>query len=767
MPRAEHAHVGFALAPCMKCGLKAWEHRTRPGRVQIDTRKNRKRIDLRRGRVRADHGNGARDARRELKTFIALDGEGVTRADGTHDYVLLTVGKESLVHRGEGRLTWREIFPFLYERFLEDPYAAYVGYYLGYDFTQWIRTLSQNRAESLCSPHGIARRRRTSSGGNPSPFPVHVGDEQRPYQWEIDMLGMKRFKIRPGVGSHDKAGLENPHRWMHICDTGAFFQQSFLKTLKEFSEVDKSIVTSEEYAIVEEGKAKRASAELDDDMIRYNLLECELLGRIMPLLNDGFRAMHIELSREKWFGPGQAAQAWMTNIGAPSADAFTHEHEGDADQPCTHRVRGKLKCGRAESMHAPPWARDIGWLTYFGGWFEIFCHGLVPGPSYEYDVNSAYPDQIAKLPCLLHGKWERGEAKTWDEIPRGRTLVAVKGKCTGRDPHVGAMMHRTRHGTVLRPRMTAGWYWLHELEAAKRAGVLTEFEPSEWVSYEGCDHPPPFSAMQTLYQERLKVGKKTPRGKAFKLVYNSSYGKTAQSVGSPKFANGIYASLITAGCRCRILDAIATHPKKTRDLLMVATDGVYFRTPHPSLEISKDTLGKWDADVKENLTILMPGLYWDDKARAALRAQKDVALKSRGVPGRDMARKILEIDEAFARFDPAHDEWPKIELAIAFGMVTVGQALDRGKWSTCGTVYSNAKRVISAIPINKRQVRAWRDGDLLRSDPYEMAPKSDYASYPYDRRFGDELTEKSALADDVTPDGTAHTELIEALGMKD
>src|SRR5690606_895113 len=107
------------------------------------------------------------------------------------------------------------------------------------------------------------------------------------------------------------------------------------------------------------------------------------------------------------------------------------------------------------------------------------------------------------------------------------------------------------------------------------------------------------------------VGKNSSHGKAYKLIYNSAYGKMAQSIGNPKYSNPIYASLITTGCRTMITHAIATHPKKTKDLLMVATDGVYFRSPHPSLEIDKSRLGAWDESIKRNLTLFMPGIYWD------------------------------------------------------------------------------------------------------------------------------------------------------------
>jgi hypothetical protein len=99
-----------------------------------------------------------------------------------------------------------------------------------------------------------------------------------------------------------------------------------------------------------------------------------------------------------------------------------------------------------------------------------------------------------------------------------------------------------------------------------------------------CDHEPPLRHLEGLYQPRFGIGKDTPEGKAFKLVYNSVYGKFAQSVGEPVYGNPAYASLITRGCRTRILDAIATHPRRSAAVAMMATGGVYFLTPHPQID---------------------------------------------------------------------------------------------------------------------------------------------------------------------------------------
>ena len=48
------------------------------------------------------------------------------------------------------------------------------------------------------------------------------------------------------------------------------------------------------------------------------------------------------------------------------------------------------------------WAMEAARMTYYGGWFETFVNGVIPGTSYAYDINSAYPYAISTLPCLLH-----------------------------------------------------------------------------------------------------------------------------------------------------------------------------------------------------------------------------------------------------------------------------------------------------------------------------------------------------------------------------
>lgn len=665
-------------------------------------RRVRCRTSCGRVRVRPDH-NESRTRRRathELE-FIAVDGEGVTRADGTHDYVLLSVGTDSY-HRDGERLHWQEIFGFLYDKFLESPDAVFVGYFLGYDFTHWLRSLPENRARVLLTREGIASRKRVRSGGNTTPFSVECEG------WSFDILGDRRFKLKPA----------GDHKWMYVCNVGSYFQTSFLSAIDP-KNWPTPLVTVDEWAMIERGKERRSDAVFDDDMLRYNVLENQVLSRLMRTLNKGFVDMGIKLAKDEWYGPGQAVVKWLQSIGAPR--------------------RSDVACAVPEAV------LDAGRQSYYGGWFEIFAHGHVPGVSYDYDINSAYPHAMKSLPCLLHGRWTQRP---------GSAVSLVYARVRGSDPHIGVMPHRCHDGTIHRPSETMGWYWQHEIDAAIRAGLIDDVHATDCYSYErGCSCPPPLEDIARLYQYRLEAGKNTPTGRAAKLVYNSAYGKMAQSVGAAPYANPIYASLITSHTRTMILNAIATHPLRSSGVLMIATDGVVFSSPHPSLDISPETLGDWSGNTLQDLTLFMPGVYWDNKTRQRVAEGGAPALKSRGISARDLARRIADIDDAFVGLG-RHMTWPSLDLHVSFAMTSALQALARGKWETCGHVSSSSVRHVSSNPQTKRNPLEFiHTGGVVYSTPYPYPRFGETASTPYSKAFGMAL---QTSAEDVllTPDGT-------------
>lgn len=786
--------------------------------------------DVRQTRCRKDCGRKTGNSKRAQNranhavTFIGVDGEGVTRPDGQHDYVMLSVGSRTLFDDGR-QLSLDLILPFLWECFLSNQEAIYVGFFLGYDFCQWQKLLPEETAYSLLTTKGIEDRKVKRKSGDPTPDPVVWG------QWEMDMLAGRRFKLRPHVHktsryadvcrnktcgmSVDAMPTRDPEEptyiprgeiewtpdgstvgewqsriawtkycpssrkalsgdarrpWLYICDTGPFWQASFLSVIDP-TKWDEPVCTPEEYAVILKGKGQRdivadyGVTSYYADMARYNTLENDILARVTERLNQGFMNDHIpiRIPKQDWYGPGRAAQIWIDNLSALIADPETVAV--NRTLPRSQRANAYGLENADVYMSMPDYAYEAAKATYYGGWFEIFMHGHV-GDAWEYDINSAYPAIIATLPCLHtsgrhDGVYRHGVGSTPDYALTD--YVMVYATITGSDPYIGAMPLRTKHGAILRPHRVKGWYWQHEIMAAIDAGLIDSVDVEEWVTYTPCSCTPPFNpadiGIERMYQLRLAVGKNTPQGKGFKLVYNSAYGKTAQSIGNPKYSNPFYASLITAGCRTMILRAIATHPMKSRGVAMVATDGVYFTSPHPTLDISPETLGKWDSQEKHNLTLLMPGVYWDDKARAAVRDGKNPKLKSRGVNARDLAAQINRLDALFIQEEMRlrHEgvyHWPEITFTVGFLMDTAKLALQRGKWNTAGKVHHGSSRSISSNPESKRNPNPYWDAtdNVVRTPPYNESEVLE--TFPYSLMFGMRTEEETTLfPGQITQDG--------------
>ena len=648
-------------------------------------------------------------------TFIGVDGEGFGNAD-EHLYTLLGCGDRQT--ENPNGLSWESCLDFLYDRYLEAPSAIYVGFFLRYDFAHILRSMPEERVRMLLTKNGIESRRRKESGGNPIPFAVYLEGARK---WQIDTLALKRIKFRPQC--HPSCVKDYTHNeWMYVCDAGPFFQCSLLKAIDPREWPTDPVVTQEEYDLLAQGKERRDHAVLDEETRMYNRLENDVLSRLMTRLDQGLVSAKVRLSKQNFYGPGAAAGKWLAQNGQPT---------GEAIQDATPK---KVWNAAVES--------------YYGGWFEIMAHGHVDGPVYEYDINSAYPHVMASMPCLLHGEWTHGKG-----TPPDTGLCLVRTEVRGSDRYIGAMLHRVCSGGIIRPHVTAGTFWSHELRAAERAGLIDGYgRKREWWHYGNCGCNPPLAGVRELYEERLRVGKNTPYGKALKLIYNSMYGKLAQSVGAAKFANPLYGSLITSGCRTQILDAIATHPKGTESCVMVATDGVYFLDEHPTLSRS-DKLGDWEMAVKNGLTLFKPGVYWDDN----VREKGEVKLKSRGVNSRVFASYIPALDEAFAQWTDEATDWPEVEMSIPFSFVSPQQALQRNDWSQCGRLVLGRPNRQKSMPIKRRQV-ARKDGRVYRTVPRRLPgwchcakDLKQHWSHPYEKRFGEREWED---LQEYTRDGT-------------
>ena len=140
-----------------------------------------------------------------LPEFIGVDSEGIGRGKN-HHCVLLGVGDQQYVAKDlTTGLHWQEVFTFLYSQYEAHPKASFVGFYLSYDFNEWLKTLPEKAAYMLLSQYGKRERKRRDNKGQHY-FPVRCDG------WEFDMLGFKRLSIRPWCGH---SGLWRRHCRKH------------------------------------------------------------------------------------------------------------------------------------------------------------------------------------------------------------------------------------------------------------------------------------------------------------------------------------------------------------------------------------------------------------------------------------------------------------------------------------------------------------------------------------------------------------------------
>lgn len=515
-----------------------------------------------------------------------------------------------------------------------------------------------------------------SYGGGNSPF-VRYG------LWEIDYLPKQYLRVRQvrrlrqADGSWSWKVVKGSTRT--IYETFGFFQKSFLKVLGEFN-----VGTEDERRLIAASKSLRGSDDwtISDTERDYCALECQLLAELMERLREYCAAASIV--PKSWNGAGKLAKALHRGHETPTSDQVNEL--------------------------VPPEVRALASMAYYGGRFEITRTGMINSKVYEYDIASAYPDAMRRLPCLVHGRWEQASA---GELRRhhqagGLYVAAVnfKHELRGRGiGQLGTLPVRSKDGHLYWPLRGGGVYWSPEIQSAERAGAKITFKGG-WRFCSGCSCQP-FDWIEPLFDYRRSIGKSGP-GYPIKLGINSLYGALAQRIGTGQFANMVHAGLITALTRARLNDAVTAAPPGA--VFMLATDGIYSTAPIPALdELVGTRLGDWEREELEGLFVVQPGLYWCPARRKR---------KSRGLSGRffEEPGRTEEFENAWAKHlarlrRNRQAEAPAVTVPVP-GFIGLKLAHARNRPELAGT-WVEETRAISFDWTNKRTGHQVADGHVV------------------------------------------------------
>jgi len=624
-------------------------------------------------RKREYNKDGSRTDRSPVtRTIIGVDGEGwniplsagITSANphvadkGWHSYVMLAAADDSgkrkvLIHDGSRRESNNDIarnygLPTdkACEFLLGLPQdAVIVGFYFSYDATKILGgDLPLANIRELCNEdfipqdeydtrvYAIARQFGMSIDYIHKARLVSTASTvYRGYlirytprkKLEIIDLSAGRILVRDKYWSREVNGwqLGKPRsewrRSVTVWDVFGFFQKSFVSALKDYRCAQcaackasprehclKALWSPADLERIESMKLQRGvfDAGQQTEIANYCVDECRYLSFLVRDLLTHVDAFGLKLN--SFHGSGAIASSWLTDKGIKKSLPIRTAIIGDDGLP---------------EFFLSGLPETVALSGYFGGRFEISEMGFM-GSLYSYDINSAYPAITVSLPCLAHGRFTRVS----EYVPGAVGIYLAGSRTSGQ---FAPFPFRTASEPVNGIAKDAiyyahggqRWIWQDEIRAAREhfgTDAIPVYDGWIWEP-DGCDCEP-FADIDGMYKTRQQyVIDGNGVEKVIKLILNSLYGKTAQSIGwnisktgekiPPPFQCFIWAGLITSGCRAMILDAIMQHDA---DVVSIATDGILSRSPIAGIDAPKEKiLGKWEASKVSDGWLFQSGVY--------------------------------------------------------------------------------------------------------------------------------------------------------------
>lgn len=571
---------------CPVCKDKRHEATRKPRKPRVRTGRVDKRV-----RTRTRAPGDRHKLTRKWEGCVGIDGESTN--DGR--FVMLTAASDDgwsnvvMVDDPEvDELTTRQCFDFLLA--IPRRYLCW-GFTFGYDVNMMLRDLLRDDTETIEQREKVLRI-------------LHENNKVRWRNYRIEYIDDKVFSVAPTewVGRGKSRAIPGSTRV--VWDMFPWVQCSFVKWLRDWKLASPEVI--DEIERMKKLREHFTAADMDA-MAAYNMSECQLLAKGANELLDRLDAAGIP-RLSKFHSPAQSGKAVMRR-----------------ENVLTHYRKAFRNIDLNDAIDA----------AYYGGRAEVASVGPVEGPLYAYDINSAYPANATRLPCLACGGWRHMplDAKLDDlslvhvswRVPTGTTW--------------GPLPVRPKTGSNRWPCAGEGWYWGVEARAAQRHAKLKIDE--HWRFFPRCKHTP-FAYLADIYDQRAQlVADEREEQIILKLTLNATYGVLAEKPhknqrSEPKFRSLMWAGWITAATRAMLLEHLDD------DVVMLATDALVTRRPIdlPGVGAKPKPLGGWDRTVYDEMFITGSGRYW---AR-----QGDVWLpgKTRGLAGGDLPRD--EVFDAWA-----------------------------------------------------------------------------------------------------------------------
>lgn len=521
------------------------------------------------------------DAQYLSREFIAWDGEGITRDDGSHVYVMLANSKGGYFADPTGLKT-KDIFAFLLAEYSKYPDAWHVIYGGGYDANMWLANAPKAVVEGIYT-HDY----------------YHWGD------YTIQWRRGKSFYLRLDTTDGYRKG-------MTIYDSFPFFQTSFVKACDAYLGE-----RFEHRDVIVANKALRSSFREDDIPAVRQYNEYELTNLVSLMVELRARLNAVTLRPRRWDGPGAIAAALLTRESVKDAmcepppevaEAARYAYAGGRFEPIQYGVSVE-RAYEYDVNSAYPYALQHVPNLARGRWET------------ESDPDLSELQQFA----LYHVSFTGADYR----LPMPLFWRSYKGNIV----YPGDMRF---HGWYWGPDVHAA------LEYVSRYGGKVESDRCHRYVEDNPDDRP-FAFIGELYAQRQAL--KTAGNGAhvgIKLGLNSLYGKLAQQVGArrdpesgllvkPPFHQLEWAGYVTSVCRSMVYRAAIDDLSA---VIAYETDALFTSKPLP-VPIGTG-LGEWEQTDFASLTYVQSGLYFGTKTNG------EEVSKTRGVNLGTLSRETVE-----------------------------------------------------------------------------------------------------------------------------
>jgi DNA polymerase type B, organellar and viral len=557
----------------------------------------------------------------DARPFIAWDGEGITKEDGTHVYTLLanSLGGYIAARDIDHPLTTKQCFRFILNTAHANPGANHVWFAFGYDVNMMLGDVSEDDLRVLYERDGA---------------------------WTYLPSVQMHVMFRPKKTFAIRARMQNPgtgeYVYWHVKmdDTFTFFGTSFLTACDTYlcCTVKGHVHTWPDRELVQKGKLERATGFNNTDVIEYNKAELRALVLTMNELRS--QLSYVGIHPRDWHGPGAVASKLLMYNGVKEHMATPPK---SVDRPLRH--------------------------SYAGGRFELVRYGSTREPTWRYDKRSAYPHAATLLPTM-QGKW-RHSRKVTGVKPLGLYRVQWDAPYDA-EQYPQPFHYRREDGMVCFPPHVQGWYWGDEVLQALRL-PYGECQLLEAYVFTPANDVHPFAFEQEIYDERRRlIAEGHPAQLALKLAINSVYGKLIQQIGwkekdgvrsPPTYFSLFAASRITSVTRASLMQMVIDN-EGYEDVISFETDAIFTSRRWENIEIG-EKLGQWEEKELHNLVYIQSGVYACDEIPHV----------------RGMTRMVWPTDPVGAFRHMIETRWEPYEYTLnAFVGLGTGLTQDMDKW---------------------------------------------------------------------------------------